>query len=513
MIWDQLSGLFSSTGFVQTAFLSLLALAGAGLLIWRFASRGTRADADTQWIPEPVLEVLLRDLSPYQFAALLRPDGRILHASPAALQAWGVPPAAVTGRHLGDLPCWNEPPESRHAVHKLLLQASTGRAGQVQIACDHPERQKKLDLRISLLPGLPYLICTAQETPAAVAAVAASAVSAAPVVTGAASETALLEELAGLLPAARDLTEVCKISGAFLSRLFPRGVGALYLAADSGAGFVPQARWGGVEKISPRVDSADCWALRRGGEHWMEPGASSLCCDHALGSQGLCHVCVPLLSRGETIGLLYIEWADAADAPSRSLPRALAAQMAPALGHARASHVLREQAIRDGLTGLLNRRALDENLPKLMLRASDANRPLSILLFDVDHFKRFNDQHGHDAGDLVLRKVGQRLMDSMREGDLAFRYGGEEMLVLLPGSGAAEAALCAERLRKSISTLNLIHRGEQLPPITASVGIAEHPFDGADAESLIKWADRGLYAAKAAGRDCVIRHSQVAKAA
>lgn len=161
---------------------------------------------------------------------------------------------------------------------------------------------------------------------------------------------------------------------------------------------------------------------------------------------------------------------------------------------------LRRLSTTDGLTGLFNRRHLDETLATEMERALRYNSPLSIMMFDVDHFKRFNDEHGHDQGDRMLQALAQSLQEHVRKVDMPCRYGGEEFLAILPGTDQAGAIIVAERLRHSIEQMTV----DGLR-VTISVGVATIPaLDVRRPELLIEAADRALYRAKRAGRNQVI---------
>ena len=160
--------------------------------------------------------------------------------------------------------------------------------------------------------------------------------------------------------------------------------------------------------------------------------------------------------------------------------------------------VLAEEAVRDPLTALHNRRHLDRVLPA-ELAAASPQRPVSLLVVDVDHFKAVNDRHGHATGDRVLQAVARVLAESARAGDTVARLGGEEFVVVLSGAGRREAAERAELIRRRCAAL--AHAG---PAVTVSVGVAEAPADGADPAGLLARADEAVYAAKAAGRDRVV---------
>lgn len=173
----------------------------------------------------------------------------------------------------------------------------------------------------------------------------------------------------------------------------------------------------------------------------------------------------------------------------------------------RLQEVLREQAIRDPLTGLFNRRYLDETLPRELGRCQRIGEPLTVAMLDLDHFKRFNDDYGHEAGDAVLRTVGDLLRQSLRVGDIACRYGGEELVLILPGAMLAAARARLEHVRQAAMRLRLPYRGSQLPAITVSIGLAAAEPDEADAAALLGRADAALYRAKEQGRNRVIAAS------
>ena len=158
----------------------------------------------------------------------------------------------------------------------------------------------------------------------------------------------------------------------------------------------------------------------------------------------------------------------------------------------------RDDAVVDELTGLLNRKALHRRFSEFRAQAAALDTDFSVVLCDVDHFKAINDEHGHDRGDQVLRELADRLRLALRTSDLVYRYGGEEILVLLPGRGPREALLAAERVRSAVSASPLAGL-----PVTVSAGVASAHGSEVDLATLIEAADRGLYAAKDAGRNRV----------
>jgi len=169
---------------------------------------------------------------------------------------------------------------------------------------------------------------------------------------------------------------------------------------------------------------------------------------------------------------------------------------------------LREQAIRDPLTSLFNRRYLEETLDRELSRAARESYPVCIIMIDLDHFKRINDTHGHEAGDLVLKAIANALSEHSRRGDFACRYGGEEFVITMPNISPEIAYQRAENLRQSLNLLNIPYACYKLS-VTISIGIACYPEDGQTRESILRAADRAMYAAKEAGRDHILSYNQI----
>lgn len=181
----------------------------------------------------------------------------------------------------------------------------------------------------------------------------------------------------------------------------------------------------------------------------------------------------------------------------------LAESIGTTLGNLRLRDNLKDLSIRDALTGLFNRRHMQETLTLELPRAARTGGPLSLVILDLDNFKKFNDTFGHDAGDMVLRALGSAITRNLRQGDVAFRYGGEEFMVVLPQTGAAQGAAVAERVRAAVEALRLDYDGRRLTGFSASLGVATFPECGDTAETLILAADRALYVSKASGKNRV----------
>lgn len=169
-----------------------------------------------------------------------------------------------------------------------------------------------------------------------------------------------------------------------------------------------------------------------------------------------------------------------------------------------AREALREQAIRDSLTGLFNRRYLEEALGRELRRARHGDEHLGVLMLDLDHFKNLNDLHGHPVGDAVLKQVGMLLQAHTRREDIACRYGGEEFVVILPGAPPPVAWRRADELRLAVRSTSLQSQGKAIGFLTVSIGVACYPQDGTTVEALLAAADQALYRAKHEGRDRVV---------
>ncbi|HQO28926.1 MAG TPA: GGDEF domain-containing protein, partial [Accumulibacter sp.] len=166
---------------------------------------------------------------------------------------------------------------------------------------------------------------------------------------------------------------------------------------------------------------------------------------------------------------------------------------------------LRSQSLRDPLTGLYNRRHMEDFMARECRRAQRQRRPVSFMMADVDHFKRFNDKHGHQAGDALLAGLANTLQQRLRGDDIACRYGGEEFIVILPGASLENVVQRAEGLRRLVADdLRIIYDGDELPGVTLSIGVSSFPMHGLNGEQCIRAADDALYRAKLAGRDRVV---------
>ncbi|GIW12107.1 MAG: hypothetical protein KatS3mg061_3164 [Dehalococcoidia bacterium] len=317
-------------------------------------------------------------------------------------------------------------------------------------------------------------------------------------------EITLLSELGELLSSCKTSEEAYAIIAEMGGRLFPESSGML---AILGAGQVVEqvSLWGQPEPGEPAFAANACWALRRNRFHLVQNTRSGLVCEHLPTPPPFAYVCIPLVAQREVIGLLHLAQSVSALSENRQqLALTTAEHIALALSNLRLRETLRSQSTRDPLTDLFNRRYLEEVLQLEGKRHQRTGRGLVLLMLDLDHFKRFNDRFGHDAGDLALREFGRLLKSHIRAGDIACRYGGEEFTVILPEISLPAALNRAEQIRQAVAEMRLALRGQPLDAITCSIGVAAFPDHGPTVDDALTAADRALYRAKAAGRNCVM---------
>jgi diguanylate cyclase (GGDEF)-like protein len=319
-------------------------------------------------------------------------------------------------------------------------------------------------------------------------------------------ELGLLAEMAETLQACLTAEEAYAAVARSAQRLFPAVRGALFVYSPSRNDLETQAAWGGLALTTQErvFTPEDCWALRRGRMHHMSDTRTDAPCHHLITPPAHGYLCVPLMAQGDALGVLHLQPRDVpAAAGNEQLIEAAADQIGLALANVRLRETLRNQSIRDPLTGLYNRRYMEETLEREMRRAERSARPLSLIMLDIDYFKRFNDTHGHEAGDVLLRDLGAFLRSHIRGGDIACRYGGEEFTLVLPETSLADACARAEHLREGIHGLTVQHHGQTLETVTASLGAAAWQ-PSLTAQQVLRAADQALYRAKAEGRDRVL---------
>jgi diguanylate cyclase (GGDEF)-like protein/PAS domain S-box-containing protein len=318
-------------------------------------------------------------------------------------------------------------------------------------------------------------------------------------------EMTLLNEMGDILRACLTTEEAYHVIVRVAQQIFPAKVGALYVIAASRNIVEAVAVWGDPAMAERSFSPPECWALRRGRTHWVENPRSGLICRHIHHPSPDGYLCIPMMAQSEALGVLHLMQPDNVKMTEskQRLAVTMSEHIAMALSNLRLHETLRSQSIRDPLTGLFNRRFMEESLELELRRASRNQRSLGMIMIDLDHFKYFNDNFGHEAGDLLLKELGTLLRGNIRGEDIACRYGGEEFTLILPEGNSAVTRQRAEFYKDAIQRLDVHYRGLPLGRITASMGVAIFPEHGRTGKALIEAADKALYRSKSAGRDRV----------
>ncbi|WP_136513459.1 sensor domain-containing diguanylate cyclase [Geomonas edaphica] len=310
-----------------------------------------------------------------------------------------------------------------------------------------------------------------------------------------------LSSMTQLLQTCSDFEEARSILAGYGNKFFSGDSGGIYLINSSRTLMADVAVWGNIEQAPFSPDQ--CWALRLGQPH-LSAKETDVRCQHVAAKEGA-HLCIPLSAHHETLGTLDLhhpkEMTAAELEKLRAKATSFAEQVALAIRSLQLREQLRELSIRDPLTGLLNRRHMEESLLREISRATRTKQPLSVLMMDVDHFKHFNDTYGHEAGDHVLKEFGHLLQKQVRESDIACRFGGEEFTLILPEADCDTASDIGNRIRSAVMDLQLVVGRQPLGRVTISGGIAVFPEDGDTIQQLLARADEALYDAKKNGRN------------
>jgi diguanylate cyclase (GGDEF)-like protein/PAS domain S-box-containing protein len=315
----------------------------------------------------------------------------------------------------------------------------------------------------------------------------------------------LLAKMGELLQSCVNLDEVFATSMGFAPKIFPEVRGAMALLNASRSLTEVIGSWTDCLLPAMEFEPSECWALRTGHPHLVTAGDLTAPCAHAAGVKNT-YLCIPILAQGETLGILHLQATDESpqlNTSELSFKTTFASQVGLSIANIRLREALRTQSVRDALTGLYNRRYLEEVLEREVRRAARAVQSLGVLMIDLDHFKTFNDTYGHDAGDVVLRETAASLTRGIRAEDFVCRFGGEEFVVILPTASLESACARAERLRMRMKELTILHQGRSMGMLTVSIGVAVFPEHGMSPKELMTAADSALYEAKHLGRDQV----------
>ncbi|HCF8095232.1 TPA: diguanylate cyclase [Klebsiella oxytoca] len=313
----------------------------------------------------------------------------------------------------------------------------------------------------------------------------------------------LLARMTQRLQGCESFEDVIKVAERFAPSIAPQIPGRLYILDTDPWQMRCVAQWLSPPQETDVFHPDNCWAVRRGLSHPPVNGEPDIACYHLTEPQANQSLCVPLIAQGEAIGLLSFSNVTAATAPSRAYLELMAEALGLALANQRLRNALLEKALFDSLTGLRNRHHLDDALHTQMNLAVRNGTPLSCLMIDIDHFKAINDNYGHEAGDLVIKNVAAIIQRAVRDIGMAFRYGGEEFLVLLGGTHEEAAMACATEIYHSVQRLTLRYGLAEIGQINVSIGIASYP-QHTHSDSLLRAADAALYRAKELGRSRIV---------
>lgn len=326
-------------------------------------------------------------------------------------------------------------------------------------------------------------------------------------------EITLFSKMNDFLQTSTTEAEAYAIISETVTQLFPEDSGAVFILSGSRNMLEAAAVWGPLPPANLIFPPNECWAHRLGQVH-LGIGHERWC-PHVT-DDGHMYVCLPLLAQGETLGILHLldgpvkngKADEARMAEKCKLAKILADNIGLGIANLKLRESMRNLSIRDPLTGLFNRRYMEEALAQEQHRTKRNDAQLAVIMIDIDHFKQFNDNFGHDGGDAILRALGAFFKKHVRGSDIACRYGGEEFTLILSPSTAEGARQRAEKIREDASLLSASHAKRNLGGITLSMGVAIFPDHAADAAASVKAADVALYHAKRAGRNRVVMSVQ-----
>lgn len=327
------------------------------------------------------------------------------------------------------------------------------------------------------------------------------------------AEVISLNEMNSVLQHCLNLKEAYEVIINYCQDVLHIKRGALYMVEPDLKTLKMIVSWGDIAHDKQAFSLTDCWALRRDQLYLVDKPHAQVCCEHVknLKNNQCPYLCIPMWSHGEALGIIYFQFPDSASAKLEetrlTIMQMLTEQVGLSINDLRLRDKLHEQSIRDPLTGLFNRRYLQEHLMQQISYAERLGTRFFILLLDIDHFKQINDKYGHPVGDDVLMALSQLLMEKFRSYDTVCRYGGEEFIVCInQADDLSRVIKRAEAFCKRVKALKVNTNEGTLAHITVSIGIAQYPDDGKEQHALIDAADKALYLAKTTGRDQVMAY-------
>lgn len=330
-----------------------------------------------------------------------------------------------------------------------------------------------------------------------------------------ARELSTLNAMNELLQACYSEADTYQVMTSICKKLFPRDAGFLSMRNETEEYFRAVASWGDPSFKHMDFDADACWALRLGKQHAVEDKASDLLCSHGTSSDCTSYLCLPITTSTGTRGILHVCFhTPPAGLPEKSIKQYWASRKmllstmvehySLSLVNLKLRQTLKDQSIRDPLTGLFNRRYLDESMNREMFRARRHGTTTGVVMMDVDHFKQLNDTYGHEAGDVTLMGLASFLQQRTRDEDILCRYGGEEFVLIMPDSSLLNTRKRAEQLCREVHKNLRVHHQGNVHPITISLGVSTFPDHGPTMEATLNAADAALYQAKEQGRNRVV---------
>jgi len=305
-------------------------------------------------------------------------------------------------------------------------------------------------------------------------------------------------EMFNMLQVCTDTNEAYGVIATFVRQLFSGLAGALMVLDQEKNRYIVQHQWQHPNIAYSSIDLDACWALRLGRPFFKENTSSGPLCGHINTPMPSSYLCIPILAQDKMVGLLHLQTTSSGQSISpaqQHLASAVAEQVSLGISNLRLRENLRQRAIHDELTGLYNYLFMEETLEVELHRSKRSGRPFGIMMFDLDHFKELNTTFGHPRVNQFLREFGKMLKSSVRAGDIACRYGGDEFLIILPETSQEITCQRAEELRQQIRKL-CIRNESSSRGITVSIGVASYPDNGASVEELIQAVDNAAYQAK-----------------
>jgi diguanylate cyclase (GGDEF)-like protein/PAS domain S-box-containing protein len=320
-------------------------------------------------------------------------------------------------------------------------------------------------------------------------------------------EMTLLGEMGDILRACLTTEEVYEVIVRIAREIFPEEAGALYVMGPLRNIVESVAEWGDTERMATTFTPDECWALRRGRVHWVEDTGVGLLCKHLETPPPRGYLCVPMMAQSEAVGVLHLAHADGTPLgeSKQRLATAMGERVAMALSNLRLHETLRNQSIRDPLTGLFNRSFMEEALELELRRAARTQGTLVVIMTALDRFQKMTEDWGLDAGDSLLCRTAALLQSRIRKGDVACRFSGHAFMLLLPHSGRDVGRRRAETLRDLVRGMDVQYPGaREGDRVSASVGMALFPDHGQTVEALLRSAEAAVGRARSGGGDSVV---------